>query len=104
VILPSQLAGHSGDSTVARWCRSGVPRPDTSDDELPSQGRAMRRRRQSKTVTGFLTTRRAVGTIVHGDGRDHDGGEITVRNCPRSAGPTFQLRSRMTTPGVDDPA
>lgn len=64
----------------------------------------MRRQRQSKTVIGFLTTRRAVGTAVHGNGRDHDGSEITVRNCPCSAGPAFQLRSWMTTPGVDDPA
>jgi hypothetical protein len=70
------------DSTAAQWCRASVPRPGTANDELPSQGRVMRRRRQGETVTGFLTTRRVVGTAVHGDGRNHDDVGITARNSP----------------------
>jgi hypothetical protein len=58
----------------------------------------------SKTVAIFLTSRRAVGTAVHGDERKHDGGGITVRSCPRSPRPAFQLRSRTATLDDRDPA
>jgi hypothetical protein len=40
----------------------------------------------------------------HGDGQKHDGGGITVRNCPRSPRSAFQLRSRTATLDDGDPA
>jgi hypothetical protein len=37
------------------------------------------------------------------NGATRGGVQSAARNCPRSAGPAFQLRSRTTTPGADDP-